>query len=397
MATENLLEQKYKEGKLKNDKPFEYARKLTDQAIRKGYTKKKIVDSTKLKETASMPRLDETSTSSEEDADILIPKKRKRSATSTCTRSKPNHDGSDEKLREDDGESNAKKPKKTNSDDDKSEIGNQLEENTNDNQSTESAEELPDLTRDIHKNKDNESTESATEDMNTQLIDEAVCVQETKPNHVEKNESDVQTELKNEDENMNNQLSDNAEVCVEETKPNHVEENESDLQTELKTGVNRETDKISDQTEFITDEVNEMNHEGDTTIEYLPELSESVVENENQSKASDVLNIKKESVKHEPGKEANHVVEVKEEIGKEANHVVEVKEEIGKEANHVVEVKKEVKKEFVKTELKEESVKKEVKEECVKTELKEETKCGVSNGTDDEEVNEEQDQQGSNI
>ena len=71
------------------------------------------------------------------------------------------------------------------------------------------------------------------------------------------------------------------------------------------------------------------------------------------------LNIKKESVKQESGKEANHV-----------------------------EVKKEVK-----TELKEESVKKEVKEECVKTEVKEETKCGVSNGTDDEEVNEEQDKQ----
>ena len=32
-----------------------------------------------------------------------------------------------------------------------------------------------------------------------------------------------------------------------------------------------------------------MNHEGDTTIEYLPEVSESVVENENESKASDVF------------------------------------------------------------------------------------------------------------
>ena len=213
----DLLEQKYKEGKLKHDKPFEYARKLTDQAIRKGYTKKKIVDSTKLKETASMPRLDETSSSSEDDANILIPKKRKRSATSTCTRSKPNHDGSDEKTSEDDGESNAKKPK---SDNEKSEIGNQFEENTNDNQSTESAEELPDLTRDIHKNKDNESTESATEDINTQLIDEAVCVEETKPNHVDKSDSDIQNKLKNEDENMNNQLSNNGEVCFKETKPN---------------------------------------------------------------------------------------------------------------------------------------------------------------------------------
>ena len=104
------------------------------------------------------------------------------------------------------------------------------------------------------------------------------------------------------------------------------------------------------------------------------------------------LNIKKESVKHETGKEANHVVEVKEEIGKEANHVVEVKEETGKEANNVVEVKKEVKKEFVKTEVKEESVKKEVKEECVKTELKEETKC-----TDDEEVNEEENEQENEV
>ena len=200
----DLLEQKYKEGKLKHDKPFEYARKLTDQAIRKGYIKKKIVDSTKLKETASMPRLDETSSSSEDDANILIPKKRKRSATSTCTRSKPNHDGSDEKTSEDDRESNAKKQK---SDNEKSEIGNQVEPNSNDNQSTESAEELPDLTRDIHKSKDNESTESATEDINTELIDEAVCVEETKPNHVDKSDSDVQNKLKNEDENMNNQLS----------------------------------------------------------------------------------------------------------------------------------------------------------------------------------------------
>ena len=31
----------------------------------------------------------------------------------------------------------------------------------------------------------------------------------------------------------------------------------------------------SHQTELITDEVDEMNHEGDTTIEYLPGVSES--------------------------------------------------------------------------------------------------------------------------
>ena len=88
----DLLENKYKEGKLKHNKPFDYARNLTDQAIRKGYIKKKTHN-----EMASMPRSQETSTSSNEDEEILIPKKRKRSARqSSSTVSKPNHDDSGE-------------------------------------------------------------------------------------------------------------------------------------------------------------------------------------------------------------------------------------------------------------------------------------------------------------
>ena len=109
---------------------------------------------------------------------------------------------------------------------------------------------------------------------------------------MEKTESDVQNKLKNEDEDMNTQLSDNAEVCDEETKPNHVEKTESDVQTELKNGVNGQTEQNSHQTKLITDEVDEMNHEGDTKIEYLPGVSESVdrvVKKENQSEASDVF------------------------------------------------------------------------------------------------------------
>ena len=196
----------------------------------------------------------------------------------------------------------------------------------------------------IHNGVESQEQPNHVEDMKTQLSDHAeVCDEKTEPNHVE---------------DMKTQLSDHAEVCDEQTEPNHVEKTESDVQNELKNGLNGHTEQNSDQSVLITDEVDEMNHEGDTTIEYLPGVSESLnreVKKENQSGPSDVSNIKKESVKQESGQEANHV-----------------------------EVKKEVK-----TELKEESVKTEVNEERVKKEVKQETKCGVSSGTDDEHDQEE--------
>ena len=70
-----LLKDKHAEGIVKSPEPFKLARKLTEIAKKKGYIKKRVVDTTHLDEIR-LPPLDATSSSS--DGDTTPPPKKQK-------------------------------------------------------------------------------------------------------------------------------------------------------------------------------------------------------------------------------------------------------------------------------------------------------------------------------
>ena len=197
-----LLKDKHAEGIVKSGQPFKLARKLTEIAKKKGYVKKRVVDTTQLDEIR-LPPLDATSSDSEGEF-IPPPKKRK-------SEEKPNHD----QVQQQNGQ-NGEEMKHVSDEGQTQNNNNGIENNAEDNLEKKAQEdEMKQVTDEspTETNNEPEKLEKKTEDKvetKVQVKDETVesvikTERKTKVKHEEKLENkvdlQVQHEEKKEDDN----------------------------------------------------------------------------------------------------------------------------------------------------------------------------------------------------
>ena len=354
----DLLEQKYKEGKVKHDKPFEYARKLTDQAIRKGYIRKKIVEHN---ETASIPHSQETSTSSDEEqsqnevksSEKRSQKRRKPRSTSTATK------GSDT---ESENETRSKKTKVMSEASEKATIS--------DGSSTEPAVDTDIVTNyGEDENQDiKESTEHLTSaetgqteqhsDIDLPLIQirqPEVSEENLQMNHVScENQQTIVTEDSNENQNEKgmNHVQTGSEDTIEDVKDNGLNDVPTVLEDTVENGMNNvqleKENKIKQQSKEenihletqadcdttlqvqVTDEPNVTQHtirdvnQKENGMNHVPTVSEDTIQKENGM--NHIPTVSEDTIQKENG--MNHVQQ------KQESTEMEQKVESPSEMNH---------------------------------------------------------------
>ena len=257
----NLLKVKHEQGIVKSGEPFKYARELTEIAKRKGYVKRRVVDSPNAVQMR-LPPLDATSSSSDNETTPPPPKKRKRTHTTTSvegqngTTSVEGQNGTTSVEGQNGKTSVEGQNGKTSVE---GQNGKKEDSQTEDIQKMNHVE----VHSEVKNNNRNGNTQHVSEDDITESLPDLTSEKSSEMNQEKNNTHEMDSQVNAEEKVVAKNETD-TKNGIKLEKPNIKSEKKTDLQSESKVRIEREV-KTEVKTEVKAELKTEVKHDVDLT------------------------------------------------------------------------------------------------------------------------------------